>query len=319
MTKMIKTSVRKHEDQIMKSSCLVGISFWSLSSLLTASEIQKGTYENGLNVVQIVGEIQPDDAGKFKSIVRGLSKGVVVLSSPGGAIVPALEMGREIREAQFVTAVPADTLCASACGLIWLAGSERYAEEDSYIGFHAAYTYKGGATAESGMANALIGSYLNDLGLPDSAIAFVTNAPPEGMERLTKSKGRQIGISYTSIMDEKRVQKTTASTMPKDGYDPISAVNGFYRALSVGDGEMAASFVVPEKRGKGPFNEVNISTYYGNMIKPLTIKSIKMKKADTVEVSYSYKSPQKTCEAIALVETERTYGNTLIKKIKAKC
>lgn len=302
----------------MKSNWLVSIVLWSLSFSLIAAEIHKGNYD-GLDIVQIVGELQPDDAKEFKTRVKGMSKGVVVLSSPGGAIFPALEIGREIREARLVTAVPEDALCASACGLVWLAGSERYAEDSSYIGFHAAYTFKDGATAESGMANALIGSYLNDLGLPDSAIAFVTNAPPEGMERLTKIKGRQIGISYASLKEEDKLSISEAPVVSKDTYDPISAVNGFYRALSVGDGEMAASFVVPEKRGKGPFNELNISRYYGSMVKPLTVKSIKMKSAETVEVSYSYKSSQKTCEAVALVETERAYGNTLIKQIKAKC
>ena len=284
-----------------------------------AAEIDKGTYADGVSVVSISGEIADGDAERFQNIIRGMGKGMVLLGSPGGAVVPALEIGRSIREENLATAVPEETLCVSACGLIWLAGAERYAEDNSYVGFHAAYTYKQGAPSESGMANALIGSYLNDLGLPDSAIAFVTNAPPEGMDRLTPTKGRQIGIAYASLMDKSVPRQSVKPALPKDEYDPIAAVNGFYKALSRADGEMAASFVIPEKRGKGPFNEANISRYYGNMINPLTIKSITKKGDDSVEVTYYYKSPQKTCETSALVETESYYGNTLIKKIKAKC
>jgi len=286
---------------------------------VSAAEINKGIYEGGISIITVSGEITQGDNERFQSLTRGMNKGLVLLGSPGGTIVPALEIGRLIREARLSTAVPEGMLCASACGLIWLAGTERYAEDSSYIGFHAAYIYKEGAASESGMANALIGSYLNDLGLPDSAIAFVTNAPPEGMDRLTPTKGRQIGIAYASIMGKEISSPSVTPSLPKDDYDPISAVNGFYRALSRADGEMAASFVIPEKRGKGPFNEANISRYYGNMTKPLTIKSITKKGKDLVEISYSYRSPQKTCEATALVETESYYGNTLIKKIKAKC
>lgn len=47
-----------------------------------------------------------------------------------------------------------------------------------------------------------------------------------------------------------------------EAYDPVNTAKAFYIALSRADGSSAAAFVVPEKRGIGPFNPGNIAQFF---------------------------------------------------------
>ena len=65
------------------------------------------------------------------------------------------------------------------------------------IGFHAAYVREGNALIEKGVANALIGAYLNTLKLPDEAIKYITMAAPDDIEWLSVKAAMHMGINLT--------------------------------------------------------------------------------------------------------------------------
>ena len=283
---------------------------------------------DAIKTVVISGEITTGDAEKFLDITESIETALVILSSPGGNVMESLLIGRFIRFSGFVTAVPNDTLCVSACALIWLAGNPRFGEDRATIGFHAAYVYRNGQQQEIGVGNALIGAYMNELGFSDNAVAFVTSAPPQGIELLTPAKGKAIGIVYTSIRDAVRQAKTpegktgfdrTDVGLREEPYDPLRVVQKFYLALARADGGAASALVVPEKRGRGPFNEINIASFFGNMREPLRVLSVQQVERDLVRVNYTYRVTQTQCNGVALVETTYLAGNTLIKGIRANC
>ncbi len=217
-----------------------------------AAEIRHESGSEGVDLISVSGTFTGGDDATFRKLAAASDRAVVVLNSGGGNLHVGLEIGRAIRLRRFATAVPPDALCASACALTWLAGSPRLLDAESKLGFHAAYRLVNGKASESGAANALVGAYLNQLGLSDKAVVYVTSAPPEGVEWLTEQTAASVGIGYDSIaVKAPRVSETT-KPLP---YDPMSATTAFYTALSAADGETAAALVVPEKRGKGPFNE----------------------------------------------------------------
>src|SRR5208283_4952014 len=96
-------------------------------ALLTLSVISAHaaeiTYGSGkVNIIAIQGEIAPDDDAKFERIVPDSQKQTgVLLSSPGGNVLAALAIGEMIHKKGYATIVPDGQVCASACGLIWLA------------------------------------------------------------------------------------------------------------------------------------------------------------------------------------------------------
>ena len=131
-----------------------------------------------LNIIVITGRIEKGDEDKFADIAIKAEQGVVFLSSPGGALIPALEIGKLIQIRGFATYVPEDFACVSACALIWVSGEQRYLSARGAVGFHASYRDNDGRLEEAGVANALVGRYLTLLNMSERAIIFATTASP---------------------------------------------------------------------------------------------------------------------------------------------
>lgn len=280
-----------------------------------AAEITRSASADGLDIISVSGTFNAGDEAVFKKTAAESDRAVVVLNSGGGNLVTGLEIGRAIRLRGFATAVPQGALCASACALTWLAGSPRLLDANSKLGFHAAYRIVDGHASEYGAANALVGAYLNQLALSDKAIVFVTSAPPEGIEWLTSNTAADVGISYEAIASKAPEVSKPSAALP---HDPMSATTAFYSALAAADGETAAALVIPEKRGKGPFNEQSIHAFYGAMTAPLKLTGTTLRADDDVRVSYEYTTDKgRQCKGRADVQTVYAYGRTLISRIKA--
>lgn len=97
-----------------------------------------------VDMIVIQGEIVPGDADRFLEIVRSVELGAVLLESPGGSLLDGLVIGRAVRAGGFSTGVAPETACASACALVWLAGTTRYMDPTALVGFHAAYVEENG-------------------------------------------------------------------------------------------------------------------------------------------------------------------------------
>ncbi|MBX9751862.1 MAG: hypothetical protein K5Q68_19890 [Roseococcus sp.] len=147
--------------------------------------------------ILIQGEIDRDTLAKFTEALRQSPRARIVLDSPGGSVMPALEIGRIIRQRRLATFIPERALCASACGLIWLAGTPRELSAQALVGFHAAATIsEGGRRSVSAPANAIIGGYLRELGFNDEAIFEMTRAPPRGMNWFNTARLNALGITH---------------------------------------------------------------------------------------------------------------------------
>lgn len=301
-------------DGMHKLAALIGFLFMALPA--QAANITRVAGKDGIDVILVTGALNSGDENLFRKLAVASEKAVVVMNSNGGNLLAGLEIGRAIRVRGFATAVLPDALCASACALAWLAGSPRLIDPKSNVGFHAAYRMVDGKAQESGVANALVGAYLNQIGLPENAVVYVTSAPPEGIEWLTIEKATRVGISYIAIPRE--TLPTVTDVREKMPHDPMKTATAFYSALAIADGEGASALVVPEKRGKGPFNEASIRAFFGAMSKPLKMTGAELRGDNDVRVSYEYTTRKgQKCRGRADVETVYLFGMTLISRIKA--
>jgi hypothetical protein len=73
----------------------------------------------------------------------------------------------------------------------------------SRIGFHAAYSSKTGQ--ETGVGNALVGAYLNKIGLPYSAVIYISQAAPNSMTWLSIADAEKQGIDVKPSFRVERV------------------------------------------------------------------------------------------------------------------
>ncbi|WP_315730381.1 MULTISPECIES: toll/interleukin-1 receptor domain-containing protein [unclassified Bradyrhizobium] len=124
--------------------------------------------------------------------------------------------------------------------------------------------------------------------------------------------------AHQTARAEANPQSAPVPTTP--AYDPVGAVRAFYQALSRADGEAAQMFVVPEKRGLGPFNQANIRQFYSSLPQPMEIRSVELASKDAVNVEYRFVRPDNSeCHGRATVDTTFSGGKTLIRRIAANC
>jgi hypothetical protein len=160
--------------------------------------------DGSADLIIIKGDITAEDEKKFKQIALNTEFATVVLDSRGGLLRPALAIGKTIRIKEFATAV-VDAECLSSCALIWLAGDVRYMAKNSKVGFHAAYIEdKDGKTIPAATGNALVGSYLNSLGLNESIVAFVTRAGATEVNWLNKEGADRLGLPVSIITNRRK-------------------------------------------------------------------------------------------------------------------
>jgi hypothetical protein len=150
-------------------------------------------------MIAVTGPLLDGDDRKFTSLALGLERATVVFNSPGGSLLVGINIGKAIRLKEFFTVVGDGQECASSCGLAWLGGVRRFAFPTARIGFHAAYVERGGQATESGAGNAVVGAYLNQLGLPQSAVIYLTLAAPNEMQWLPLREAKSLGIDLEII------------------------------------------------------------------------------------------------------------------------
>jgi hypothetical protein len=140
------------------------------------------------DLISVVGELFEGDGERFRATAERASNAIVAFSGPGGNVVAGLTIGEIIRLKNFATLVIDNDACASACALAWLGGTRRFMGARSKIGFHAAHDKHSGNV--SGMGNALVGGYLNRIGLPTQAVIYITAADPDQLVWLNQADAR---------------------------------------------------------------------------------------------------------------------------------
>lgn len=206
---------------------------------------------DGTAIISVTGDFEKGDGERFTNYATD-EKAIVVLRSTGGNLASALIMGEYIRMRGYATFVPADAICASACALTWLAGVVRGGTETSKIGFHAA-SEGGGVVTSSG--NALIGAYLNKLGISYKAVAYITSSDSADMTWLTFSKARELGIDIISP-DRKKAQEPIGLG-GRPGNRDAAATTPSLRPLPTGDIRLACVPLAQE--GQDPIVAIAVS------------------------------------------------------------
>jgi hypothetical protein len=177
------------------------LAFVALLWLLSVGPVHAATIEviqprdaGSPALIVVHGTLRHEDIQDFNFKLGAVSKALVVLQSDGGSLIAGIRIGRFIRLRSVSTLVPDKGRCASACAIAWLGGATRYMGASAQIGFHAAYRDEGGVPIETGEGNAILGAYLNQIGLTEAAIAYITRAAPRSMTWLTMAEAARHNI-----------------------------------------------------------------------------------------------------------------------------
>jgi hypothetical protein len=184
----------------VRSICVIVI--WLLAlPVAQAADIVVKPLEGGSTLITIDGELELGDIDSFRSKTELLPVGrtTVEFRSKGGRLLAGIRIGALIRAKRFNTVVPDGAQCASACALAWLGGARRFVGEDSTVGFHTAYILKTAGPAESGPGNAILGAYLNQIGLSEEAILYITHAAPTSVQWMSLEEAAEYGIVVAKL------------------------------------------------------------------------------------------------------------------------
>ena len=157
--------------------------------------------------VTMTGEIVDGDSKKFDKTIGTKLVRSMVLESKGGDVIEALDIGEKLRGRLVDTAVAPNSYCASACALIWAAGTRRSIADGGRVGFHGVYS-KDEQRGPVSIGNALVGAYLMKLGYDYPAVVYAVAAPPTEMKWLNPSDAMDTGFTY----EAKNVVEAAAST-----------------------------------------------------------------------------------------------------------
>jgi hypothetical protein len=185
---------------IVRSVCVIVLCSLALTGA-DAAQIALKPLDNGSTLVAIDGELDLADIDAFRVKTEALPVGraTVEFSSKGGSLLAGIRIGALIRTKKFTTVVPDGAQCASACALAWLGGTRRLVGEYARVGFHTAYIMKTGGLSESGPGNAILGAYLNQLGLSERAILYITHAAPTSMQWMSMEEAAEYGIAVAKL------------------------------------------------------------------------------------------------------------------------
>jgi len=188
---------------------------------LSAAEIELAPgLTDDQKAITIRGPIEAGDDDRFFDLAEQAPRAIVFLESPGGLVTTGLSIGAKIAIRGYTTLVLDGTGCHSICAIIWVAGERRYMSPAAKISVHAAYRMRNDAsgaplTSESGVANAQIGAFLNELGLSYEAIRYFTFAgPSEDLLEITPDIAQALSIDV-SIQRPDGVTPASARPTPR--------------------------------------------------------------------------------------------------------
>lgn len=182
----------------MKSVLLVGCFSFALLQASTTS----GAYAQTVDVSQdgsvlvFSGEIGPAALNEFNEALSSAPTVTkVTLASPGGLVVPAMEIASIVHTLGISTEVPPGATCASACSIIFLAGKGRQAL--GQLGVHQMSADGSGAVSGVQFILAEMLDAFEDYGVDRRVSRHMLTTPPEAMYFFSDFELTEYGINRT--------------------------------------------------------------------------------------------------------------------------
>lgn len=156
-------------------------------------------HEPDRGVIAAAGEIRRGDDEKLHALVAALPGNTVLLgitlSSPGGNLGEGVRLATTIRNTGLATG--AHGTCASACFLLFAAGTKRFVFGDARIGVHSA-SLNGVETAGSQAVTTQMARKAADFGVPPTIIGKMVTTTAGGMAWLSQDDLRSMDVELVN-------------------------------------------------------------------------------------------------------------------------
>lgn len=172
-------------------------------------------------VIVASGEIRPGDDEKLHSLVAALPGNTVLtgilLNSPGGSLLEGVRMATTIRNTGLATA--AVRVCASACFLMFAAGTRKLALNGARIGVHSA-SVEGVETIGSQAVTTQMARQAADFGVPPAVIGKMVTTAAADIAWLSQDDLRSMDVE---LVNTRQASYQPGSPLRPGGASPASA------------------------------------------------------------------------------------------------
>jgi hypothetical protein len=201
--------------------------------------------EPGQVALLMQGEIEPGDADRLRALrlPAGQRITLVVLNSPGGAVLAGRDMARFLRAKGVPVLVPRSGVCASACFLLFAAGREKLAQPGARIGVHSASVTGGRESIGTLGVTTLMAREAAAYGVPPAITGRMVTTQPGDMAWLSEDELRLMGVR---IVGDAGVGGQIGSQIGAPG---AATVSDWSRGFTFGESHANAACTPPAEVG----------------------------------------------------------------------
>ena len=150
--------------------------------------------ENNVFKIRVQGVIDTGDATRFRNCTRKLNSqkrsfSFVSITSKGGLVSEAMQIGREIRKSKLSILVPIEGECLSSCVFIFAGGIDR--TPAGTIGIHRPYFLKPPKESYDATLKAMLKdaeAYFYEMNIPERLAQDMFSVSPEQMRILDREE-----------------------------------------------------------------------------------------------------------------------------------
>jgi hypothetical protein len=195
------------------------LSVLSTGLIARAATLTTTAGKDGNVTVSLNGEITDGDSDALKTIIQtanddGHFVALVRLNSPGGSVLEGVKIAEIIQFGKISTSVIGKSICASACFVVFAAGSEKYVNYTASVGVHGASNQSGEETVQSSAATVTMARIVKELGVPPSIIGKMVITPPDEVVWLTPDDLRSMGTTMTGKPAQVPTNQSSLSQLP---------------------------------------------------------------------------------------------------------
>ncbi len=144
----------------------------------------------GGGLLSASGKVEMGDEERLRAALHALPAGTklagLTLDSPGGDLEEGMRLAAAVHEARLQTVVGEGAKCASACFIVFAAGSRRFAGAGALIGVHSV-SYRGGDNPDAQAMTVRMARRLAEYDVPDAILGKMVTAQPSQIWWLTRS------------------------------------------------------------------------------------------------------------------------------------
>lgn len=186
---------------------LIAFGIFLISAFSSFADVRPIGFRDGSLALFVNGVVTPKDPYMFLELMQIARKSnqvvrTVYLDSPGGSVSAGFEIAQIVRSSGLQSFVPNNATCASACFMIFMAGTPRFHGGLVKIGVHSASNGARQESQDALSATVAMSRYLKELGTPTGIIGRLVTSKPSEMAWLSDTELKDVAMVVLSNPDK---------------------------------------------------------------------------------------------------------------------